>query len=67
MLIYFSNKFFAFFAIYIKLIVKDYYKRCVNKFNRINFKQCFNDSCLLIHFFKKIMLLLYVDDVIIVN
>ena len=50
----------------LKQVVRDQHERCVKELAKLDFKQCDANSCLLMHLERRIMLLLYVDDIVIV-
>lgn len=47
----------------LKQVVCDQHERYVKEFIVFDFKQCDVNSCLLVHFERQIMLLLYVNDI----
>ena len=47
----------------LKQAAQDWHEKCITEMIKLSFQQCAADSCLLIHYQKKIMVLLYVDDI----
>ena len=47
----------------LKQAARDWHEKCVQKLKKLGFEQMFSDSCLLRHPARKIVLLVYVDDI----
>ena len=50
----------------LKQVARDWHERCIVELLKLRFQQCVVDSCLLIHYERQIMLLIYVNDITIV-
>ena len=49
----------------LKQAARDWHEKCITEMIKLSFQQCVTDSCLLIHYQKRIMVLLYIDDILI--
>ena len=47
----------------LKQIIKNWHKKCVQKFKKLNFEQMFLNSCFFRHSTKKIVFFVYVNDI----
>ena len=47
----------------LKQAARDWHQRCVDELLKFGFQQCPSDPCLLMHYGRGIMLLIYVDDI----
>ena len=50
----------------LKQVARDWHERCIVELLKLRFQQCVADSCLLIHYERQIMLLIYVNDIAVV-
>ena len=51
----------------LKQAARDWHEKCITEMIKLSFQQCVTDSCLLIHYQKRIMVLLYVNDILIAS
>ena len=51
----------------LKQAARDWHEKCITEMIKLSFQQCAADPCLLIHYQKGIMVLLYVDDILIAS